>query len=235
MPPPNTAVPGMHTVESCKKFTNYCKFCNEIMIENPKKHYLKYPRMIMPFTPFYRGEIDNTHKCRLNEGACTCGTGNVILGLLPNYLISSCHNGFVDLISNYKEISNKQALTNKDRTIDFHMFLTEDIKIHSAYTEDEYEVYEREMNCINANSKYSIIELASLIQLYAFCKQIDIKYKDVKQAVEAAHFIFDHTSFCVRDNIGVTGSRYLIPIDFIKLFLNGAKEQIEYYEQNLLG
>jgi hypothetical protein len=57
--------------------------------------------------------------------------------------------------------------------------------------------------------------------------QIDKKYADSKTAVEGAHFIQDVTSSCMRDNIGTTGSKYLYQLGFIRLFLNGAKEEIE--------
>jgi len=33
---------------------------------------------------------------------------------------------------------------------------------------------------------------------------------DEKLAIEAAHFIFIRTSSCLRDNLDLTGSRYLI-------------------------
>ena len=59
---------------------------------------------------------------------------------------------------------------------------------------------------------------------------ISKKYVDMDAAVEAAHFIFVRTSSCVRDNLDLTGSRYLIQLGFIRLFLNGAKEYIEKWD-----
>ena len=72
--------------------------------------------------------------------------------------------------------------------------------------------------------------MANLIQLYARAGQIEEKYLDYEEAKRGAHFIFQSTSSCIRDNLGVTGSRYLTQVGFIKLFLNGAKEWIEYGE-----
>ena len=58
---------------------------------------------------------------------------------------------------------------------------------------------------------------------------IDKKYLDPQEAVLAAHFIQNVTASCIRDNLGVTGSRYLFQMGNYRLFLNGAKEEIQKY------
>lgn len=233
LPAPNMAVPGTYTVDICKKFGNFCKLCTEIYIENPNKHWLKYDRILTPYVTLNRStNFDDPHFKCLNEGSNTCGTGNIILGLLPNDLVSACHNGFCDLLTDYKEKS-KDHIHDVNRTIDFRMFLDQDISNKSTYTKKEYYTYEKQMNCFTCKSKFQIVELASLIQLYADAGQVDKQYSDPKEAVIAAHFIADRVSLCVRDNIGVTGSRYLNPTSYLKLFLNGAKEAIKDAECEL--
>ena len=59
--------------------------------------------------------------------------------------------------------------------------------------------------------------------------KIDEKYEDLLEAVHAAHFIQNVTASCIRDNLGVTGSRYLFQMGNYRLFLNGAKEEIQKY------
>jgi hypothetical protein len=39
----------------------------------------------------------------LCDGCATCGTGSLILGVLPNRLISVCHDGFTHLVKEYKD------------------------------------------------------------------------------------------------------------------------------------
>lgn len=223
LPNPNTACPSPHTAEDGKLFANICKMLLEILEENDEKHYFKYPRNIMPFRssrPYNKDEVGF-------YGYCTnCGTGNVIVGLLPNHKLSACHNGFVDLLTDYK-IKSEAQKDQVNRTIDFKIFSDEGIDNIQIYDLDRYALYEQQMNCYNPNAKFNIVELASLIQLYAATNQIDSKYQDKEKAVNAAIFIVRRTSNCIRDNLGVTGSRFLNPPGFIKLFLNGAKEYIE--------
>ena len=40
-----------------------------------------------------------------NHHCGNCGTGTSVIGLLPDYKYSVCHNGFVDLCASYKEYS----------------------------------------------------------------------------------------------------------------------------------
>ena len=72
--------------------------------------------------------------------------------------------------------------------------------------------------------------MRALIKLLADYGQIDKKYSNKIEAIYGAYFIFNVTSYCVRDNLGVTGSIYMYPIGLIKLLLNGAREYIEKVE-----
>lgn len=220
LPNPNTATPSPHTVEDGKKFANMCRLITEIMEEDKEKHYFKYPRNIMPFS-FNFGGCPNKS---LDRGCGTCGTGRTILGLLPNKLISGCHNGFTELIEEYKQNCEKHT---DEHSIDFNLFLDSGIDNKNVYTKEEYEVYEQQCDLYNVDSLFQVGELASLIQLYAHVGQVDKQYIDSEKAIEGAHFIMGRTASCLRDNLGVTGSRYLFQSGYIKLFLNGAKEYIE--------
>lgn len=228
LPLPNTATPTPHTTEQGKAFANLCKLANEINAENKDQYYFKYFTNIVPFADARSKGIEK--RTSLNNGACTCGTGSCVVGLLPNKLVSTCHNGFVDLIGDYKQ----KAMEKKEgRTLDFNFFNSKDFNNSVAFTVEDYEnKYEKMANCHNRASRFSIIEYASLIQLFARLKQIDEKYENLELAKEAAHFILQVTSNCLRDNMNTTGSHYLRHPGFIKLFLNGAKEYIEDANKN---
>lgn len=225
---PNTATPSPHTTQDGKNFANFCKIAAEITAENKTKPIFKYYQHIVPFRP------REHRRCPfggLDCGCSTCGTGRTILGLLPNNLISVCHNGFTDLIGEYKDYLNKHIEEYGDNIkITNAKVFTNHSSNKALYTPDEYPQYEHMMTAFNESSIFQTKELATLIQLYARIGQIDSKYKDYELAKQAAHFIFECTSSCIRDNMGVTGSRYLTQVGFIKLFLNGAKEWIEYAE-----
>lgn len=224
---PNTATPSPHTVQDGKNFANFCKLCTEIMEENLKSPIFSYYEHILPFrTIFPRCPFAD-----LNNGCLTCGTGKTVLGLLPNNLISVCHNGFTDLIGDYKKYLNEHIKEyGNDIKVTNSKIFTNHSSSKALYTAEEYNEYEYMMDAFHCNSIFQVQELATLIQLYAKINQIDSKYQDYELAKQAAHFIFESTSSCIRDNLGVTGSRYLTQVGFIKLFLNGAKEWIEYGE-----
>jgi hypothetical protein len=69
--------------------------------------------------------------------------------------------------------------------------------------------------------------MSAVIRQMAQLNQIDKKYCDNKFAVEAAHFIQNVTSSCMRDNLGTSGTKYLYQLGYSRLFLNGAKEEIQ--------
>ena len=96
---------------------------------------------------------------------------------------------------------------------------------------DKLDMYRHQMEAYYLpDSCFEILNLVSEIQLLALNNQIDKQYLDLNKAVEGANFLGTHTAYCIRDNIGSTGSRSLVPVGLIKLLLNGAKEYIEINE-----
>lgn len=221
---PNTATPSPYTKEDGLNFANLCKLSYEIMEDGKKEKNLKYFGTIIPHAVQLKPYCPNVS---FYDGAKACGTGCVILGLLPNNLISICHNGFVELLGEYKEQSIKNAKINLDRTIDFEMFIGTSKK-QLVYTEENYNKHKEKMRCYYEDqTSFSLIELTSLITTYAKNDLIDKKYINPEEALKAAHFIFSMTASCMRDNLGVTGTLYLTQTGIIKLLLNGAKDYIE--------
>ena len=226
---PNTAVPSPHTKESGIKFANFCRLTSEILEDQKNDIFeLEYPRNIMIFQTMHPEEKHYMHS--LCDGCGTCGTGSLILGVLPNRLISVCHDGFTHLVKEYKDYVKEHIETQQEhyRVTDLTVFINSGSDTNKyLYHPEEYEIYENMVNCYHSKARFQIGEYSTLIRLCAKLGQIDKKYIDKDAAIEAAHFIFVRTSCCVRDNLDLTGSRYLMQLGFIRLFLNGAKEYIE--------
>lgn len=227
LPIPNTACPSPHTKEEGLQFANYCKLTRLLERENPTAHHFKYYRIITSFTP----RCTISYKPGSLSGTCMghCGNGKMTLGLLPNNMVSCCHNGFVDLISDYK----KHVLSNNSEhmdtvTIEKGLFTNQRNSLIFDADSQEFANYEAQLEVFyNSKDTAKLTNIASLILLLANVDQIDAKYKDKREAIQAAQFLMCTTSYCVRDNLGTTGSLYMYPVGLIKLLLNGAREYIE--------
>lgn len=217
---PNTAAPSPHSSEDGKRFGNFCKLCNEVVKENKNKKYFYYYNNIMPFT---NGAL-HTPKT-LTEGCGFCGSGDNVVGLLPNKLLSGCHNGFVELITDYKN----HMPEDDDYQIDKKLFTyNNDYQKNMIFSVEDWKIYEKQVKAYCPESCFQVAEMTALILQMAEAGQIDKKYISVEEAVRGAHFIQSVTSNCMRNNLQTTGSKYIPEIGFIRLFLNGAKEEIEY-------
>jgi hypothetical protein len=219
LPVPNTACPSPVTVNDGKIFAELCRLCREIERENATEHYFERYTCITPFST----EPQNA-PLTYNYPHYTCGTGYTQVGFLPMRMISACHNGFVDLISDYKQLC---TANRTESTIDFDLFLsTQPLKFTMPV--EEYEQYERHMGyyaCPGATAR--VANLATQIAVLANAGQIEERYKDQAEALRGAIFIQQRTSYCVRDNYTTTGSIALQPFGLLKLLLNGAQEHIE--------
>lgn len=217
---PNTACPAPHTKEEGLLFANFCKLSYEIEQENKQNKIFNYYKIIMPFNK----KVDKQDI--LNYG--NCGTTRTIIGLLPNEMLSGCHNGFVELISDYKKYCNEETSETQNSTLDFNLFLNNQHNNKMVFPYKDLEKYRHQMEAyFKPKSCFQIINLVSEIQLLALNKQIDEKYLNLDEAIKGANFFITRTSYCIRDNIGSTGSKSLQPIGLIKLLLNGAREYIE--------
>lgn len=217
---PNTASPSPHTKQDGKDFAQFCKYCEEINLENRTgKKYFKYFSDIMPFVPRCKVNYDSAS---YTQSCGACGSGRFTVGLLPFDYISCCHNGFVNLISDYKEHCEK----NKDTALDFRMFM--DKSNYMIQTKESYKQYEKNVAfAYTDTSGVKLGNMAAMISLLAKNHQIDEKYVTPREAQKAALFIQMSTAYCFRDNVASTGSAALFPVGILKLLLNGAKEVIE--------
>lgn len=224
---PNTACPSPHTVEEGKMFANLCRLCREIEKENQKTPIFKYYTCITPLQPRDR---DLPYKGCVNiHGSCGhCGMATRNVGLLPNNRISLCHNGFVDLISDYK-IKSMEAGQLEAHNIDAELFNRNLDTRDTNCSEEDFAQYEKIVSNFNPNTgqTFQISQIIANIRYLASQGLIEEKYKNLEAAIDAAHFIQNATSYCIRDNLGSTGSSIGYPMGLLKLLLNGAKEYCE--------
>lgn len=220
---PNVATPSPHTKQDGIMFANLCKLCREIEKEHLFKHYEE-------ITPFWNSrnamEVEQKHLCpNFTEGCNTCGIGIRTVGLLPDKKISLCHNGFVDLVGDYKKrcIENEQL---SKHSIDSELFNRNNDVRDTNCNLEEFQEYQKLAGMFeNQNASFQMANMVNMIILLAEQNMIDKKYKNMKEAIEAARFL-QTMPYCVRDSLGTTGSMILSPMGSAKLLLNGAKEYI---------
>lgn len=223
LPIPNTATPSPHTKDDGIDFARFCCMCKEIMNENNNMQIFKYYSNIMPFVPANIPDYDNPSYC---QSCGACGSGKFNVGLLPYHRISCCHNGFVNLISDYKKRSMEADKSKK--ILDFKFFMDESNSM--IQTVEGYKQYEKNVDFVyNLFSETKLANMAGAILLLAANDQIDKKYTSPKEAQKAALFVQQACAYCMRDNVSVTGSVALYPFGLLKLLLNGAREVIENY------
>lgn len=219
---PNTACPSPHTKADGIKFAEFCKLCREVERENKNNHYFRYYKKITPYQPYTKVPANPMYEC----AGGTCGTGRSVVGLLPNNMLSMCHNGFVDLISDYKNFASKNVTTSLD-----YSFFDKTPKTKMTLTVDEFEQYEKQMEYYYMPNTYTrLANIALTINTLAHAGQVDEKYKDRKEALKGACFLQYATAYCIRDNFNSTGCVSLVPVGLIKLLLNGAREYCEDYD-----
>lgn len=223
LPIPNMAVPSLATKEDGIYFANLVKTCREI---EKIPHVFDHYKVITPFNTSNQPKNRHTYK----YPCFTCGSGSTNVGFLPNNLISSCHNGFVDTLSDYE----KFFIQNPNSVIDNKLFRF--INNRFTHTKENYPKYERQVQFFNdADSMFRMGCLAGYIRTLALAGEIDEKYKTEEGAIIGAEKYQFATCNCLRDNYMVTGSITLQPEGMIRLLLNGAIDYImegDSYECN---
>lgn len=212
-PVPNVGVPVPAGKADGEYFARLVQNCRAIERENPFRFY----REITPFSTNVRPKGEDTY----NYPCFNCGTGSKNVGFLPNRLISSCHNGFVDVLEDYE----KYFQANPDSSIDAKLFQPTHNKF--THTEAEYAAYEEQISHYNAAGSLCRMGcLAGFIRTLALAGEIGEKYATEEGAFRGAELYQSCTCNCMRDNYMVTGSTSLQPEGMIKLLLNGAVDHI---------
>lgn len=223
---PNTAVPSPVTVADGKKFAELCKLTREIEKENQEKNYFKYYEII---TPFHNTICQDCLTYKYNYH--TCGTGDSMACFLPDNMMSICHEGFTDIVQEYKNLAAKSK-RDQIGSITFDKFIdTKDT--HLCVTDEGYAEHERIMAYYaNEGSSARLSTIATQILITALAGQIDPIFQDQTMALKGAIFIQSHGAYCIKDNYNKTGSILPIPMGMIKLLLNGAMRYIQEGEDN---
>lgn len=213
-PVPNIGVPAPAGKKDGEFFARLVQNCREL--EKESGHF-KFYRDITPFSTNVRPKDESTY----NYPCFNCGTGSVNLGFLPGRLLSSCHNGFVDVLEDYEA----NFLANPDSSIDEKLFQPTHNKF--THTEADYPAYERQIAHYNGPGSLCRMGcLAGFIRTLALAGEIEEKYATEEGAFRGAELYQSCTCNCLRDNYMVTGSTCLQPEGMLKLLLNGAVEHI---------
>lgn len=223
-PVPNTAVPEPILKQDGQYFAKYCRMTKEIEQENIDCHYFQYYKYITMFKDV-SFTFDNAIQTYHHTG-CTCGVGMYSLGLLPNGMITSCHEGFTNFAMEYKDYA-KTSNRLQTGTINFDDFIDER-EITLCMTPEKFEYFSEIMHCYDTpGSTVRFVTLTTQIQILAMCGQIDEKYADYEKALKVATYVAEHgMHVCVKDNYNITGSITLEDHGIFKLFLNGAIDEI---------
>lgn len=218
---PNTAVPSPVTVEDGKLFANFCRLCREIEQENWVNHYFQEYTVITPFANRNRG----CENCVNYQGPLWgCGSGTTVIGFLPNNMVTSCHEGFTEVVDKYKQYVAERNLDNI--VISFNRFIG-DNKVQLTMTDEQYLEHERKMYYYLAdNATAQLASSTTQIMALAMANLVDPKYLDEATARNAARYFQDNCSFCIKDNYNQTGSFTLFHNGLYKLLLNGALDYI---------
>ena len=162
-------------------------------------------------------------------GYHNCGTGNSSIGLLPDNMVSTCHEGFTQMVEEYEKLA--AADTNEHSTITFDKFRSEQA-ISLCCTDEEYKNHHYKMSLFNQdNATARLATNTTMIIGLALAGEIDEIYASEENALKAAIFMQGHTSYCIKDNYNKTGSYTLQPVGLYKLLLNGAMEWIQSAEE----
>lgn len=222
---PNTAVPSPATKEDGMIFANICKLCREIEKENYEKHYFKYRNIITFFST-----CATSNALTYNYPQNTCGSGYTMIGLLPDGMISTCHEGFTHFIEEYKKLASVSDRINNS-SINFDKFLNEE-KLPFCVNEKGFEEHCRKMAFYNTNgAKARVGVIATEVMSLAMAGQIDERFLSSENALKGAIFIQNHTAYCIKDNYSQTGSFLTVPTGLLKLLLNGAMDYIQGDEE----
>lgn len=220
---PNTAVPSPVTKKDGEIFAEFVKKCREI--EKEEGHFKYYKKI----TPYGCGVCQNCLSYKY--GYHTCGTGGTSVGFLPNNMMSTCNEGFTQIVEEYQQIANERDTTNN--TIVFGKYINEN-KVSLCVDDKGYAEHEYKMSLYNKdNTTARLATSVSLIIALAMAGQIQPCFADEKNALKGAIFIQSRTPYCIKDNYNRTGSYTLPTVGVYKLLLNGAMQYLQNEDEEL--
>ena len=216
---PNLASPSPVSKEDGIRMANFLKLSKEVQKEykfkNHKNIVIYYKRKNYHFKQTCVG-------CNGN-----CGSGNTTIGLLPNEMVSLCHNGFTGLLEKYKKQAEMNNL-NRDKTVLDNLFSNLDEAFPMCMPYNDYLKYENLISYFwNNKETFQYFNLVILIQTLARFNQIDEKYKKYEEALVGANLLLQNFPICIRINTLVTGGLGITPDEICKLLLNGGVEYLD--------
>lgn len=216
---PNFAQPGKYTKSDGKIFSKFIQDSIEINKENISNGYFNGYENIVLFARRY----NDCSQCDSMKGGF-CGTISHRVSILPNNKVTVCHRAFTDIMDEYvEEYFNDDRMSNKP--IYTNINIRDPHNIIKMDLDEYYKVKERVLYFYDNHHRQMISVMKSLIPLLLESKQIDDVYKDPVIAEKTIVFILD-SCMCMYDNIVLNGSMTIPLVNNMRLFMNGAAEQI---------
>lgn len=230
---PNTAEPAPVTQNDGILFANLCKICKELEIKNKEQKIFSVYKNLVPYSSLRRPINQNKFLIKnldnFKNGCSSCGIGYHTVGLLPNKKISLCHNGFVDLLQDYKIQCSKNVKDEIiiEKLLDKTFFDVNKVIKNTNCNIEELELWADMINKFeNTNSTFQMANIAAQIINLAKNGLILPKYAEQKEAMKATRYFAYINSFCIRNNLSASGCMIAPPLGTMKLLLNGALDYI---------
>lgn len=211
---PNTAVPAPTTQADGKIFASFCRMAREI--EDEAEEHFDFYRNIVPYCgDKCHNDCGLTYTCR----DYLCGCASTTVGFLPDRIISLCNESFTQIVEEYKKLAAESVRDSS--TIVFDKFLG-NRSTYLSVTDEDFRKREKQVQYYSREgTKSGTACIASMIVTLALAGQVDPVYIDQAEALRAAMYIRG-ISYCIKDNLNITGSMTQVPVGLLRLLLNGA-------------
>lgn len=227
-PIPNLASPTNHTQEDGFVLRDVLKVQRKIEQQHKITPIFKYYNNITLYTPrITEQNRTSVGQTDFQSPSGFCGSGTNVIGLLPNNKVCGCHRSFAEYYKNYNQnystgLHSKNALHVPDDYVNIN---------HLIFSSpEEWKTYSELMNSYAIqNSKFSttfIYSNANELMLLAKCGLVDEKYTNLMEAIKAIRQIMICNGICVANNLLFTGTTTCYGNPELKLFCNGALDEI---------
>lgn len=210
------ATPFDYTQEQGIKFAEVIKVSRQIEKENITEHYFEYLKEITIYGQRTRARINRimNNNVKYHAGSGVCGCFRHVVNLYPENYIGGCHRQIHEYI---------QAVNGNK---------TSRLLIKECDFEKEKELISR---MYDQHTVCNVGSIVPMIQFSAMIGQIDKKYTERKNAITAAKFINNVAGGCIYENDTSTGTYSTVNVGLIKLWLNGAMDEVirGVYENDL--
>ena len=227
---PTLVSPGNSDVEGGKLYALYIKKIRELIIKNEDENTFKYLKI--KFLLPYIGRLKEVEKefviSREQNRAFACSASGRGYSLGVNGESHLCHRTYLHNHKNYKDLLAQTMSSYKqgryERFVDY--FIVD---------KDNSEEFARQMYGINSYRDFAQLRFNNIysnLKILAMSGQAHYKYLDDEELSKLTTKFLMKVANCVVENFMETGTFHAIPMQQIKIWANGAvQELIESYNE----